>query len=148
VPGYKTFVATTSGRYSFCFDNEMSRWTPKVVTFALKTGAEGSTTAPAAAADADEDADDEDDEDSLAKQEHVAPLQDSISKISGALSKIESEQSYYRRREHRHRNTAEETCERVQWWSIYETSAIILISVAQVFILRRWFDSKKTHGGV
>jgi hypothetical protein len=135
----------------------MSRWTPKVVTFALKTGAEGSV-APVPPAkksdgesgDDDEDVDEEndDEEDGLAKQEHVAPLQDSISKISGALSKIENEQSYYRRREHRHRNTAEETCERVQWWSIYETSAIILISVLQVFVLRRWFDSKKTHGGV
>jgi hypothetical protein len=112
-----------------------------VVTFAIKTGAE--TTAPAVArADLPSGAE------NLAKQEHITPLQDSVSKISGALARIENEQSYYRKREHRHRNTAEETCERVQWWSIYETSAIILISVAQVLVLRRWFDSKRTHGGV
>jgi hypothetical protein len=111
-----------------------------VVTFAIKTGAE--TTAPAVRADLPSGAE------NLAKQEHITPLQDSISKISGALARIENEQSYYRKREHRHRNTAEETCERVQWWSIYETSAIILISVAQVLVLRRWFDSKRTHGGV
>jgi hypothetical protein len=150
-PGYKTFMAANGGRYSFCFNNEMSRWTPKVVSFALKIGNDATPSSGPVAPAENEDEDDEyedDDANGLAKQEHVAPLQDSISKISGALAKIENEQSYYRRREHRHRNTAEETCERVQWWSIYETSAIILISVVQVLVLRRWFDSKRTHGGV
>jgi len=142
-PGYKKFVAGTAGRYSFCFDNEMSRWTPKVVSFALKVG-NVPTSPPAARSSGNMPAGAE----NLAKQEHITPLQDSVSKISAALGRIEDEQSYYRRREHRHRNTAEETCERVQWWSIYETSAIVLISVVQVLVLRRWFDSKRTQGGV
>eukprot|EP01108_Squamamoeba_japonica_P004109 TRINITY_DN32_c0_g1_i2.p2 TRINITY_DN32_c0_g1~~TRINITY_DN32_c0_g1_i2.p2 ORF type:complete len:216 (-),score=59.53 TRINITY_DN32_c0_g1_i2:36-683(-) len=139
-PGYKTFTAQTSGRHSFCFDNEMSRWTPKVVTFELK---QDNKPAPV-----ETKADLPPGAENLAKQEHITPLQESISKISGALSRIESEQSYYRKREHRHRNTAEQTCERVQWWSIYETSAIVLISVLQVFVLRRWFDKRSVGGGV
>mmetsp|Transcript_14772 Transcript_14772/g.25328 ORF Transcript_14772/g.25328 Transcript_14772/m.25328 type:complete len:221 (-) Transcript_14772:39-701(-) len=145
LPGYKTFLAATAGVYTFCFDNEMSRWTPKVISVDIKALDEPAKNKPDAGfADSNLPPGAED----LAKQEHITPLQQSISKISTALSKIESEQSYYRRREHRHRNTAERTCERVQWWSIYETSAIVLISLAQVFILRRWFDSKRVAGGV
>jgi hypothetical protein len=136
LPGYKTFLASSEGRYKFCFGNEMSRWTPKVATLTIKRLDDATVTQPteerkpgAPGVDGE-----------LAKPEHIQPLQQSISKISNALGAIENEQSYYRRREHRHRNTAEETCERVQWWSIYETSVIVLISLTQVLILRRWFS--------
>ena len=119
----------------------MSRWTPKVVSFELKKLDDtGNTKSSSGSGDLPPGAE------NLAKQEHITPLQESISKISGALSRIESEQSYYRRREHRHRNTAEQTCERVQWWSIYETSAIVLISVGQVFVLQRWFAKRAGPG--
>ena len=145
LPAYKTFLAPTEGRYSFCFSNAMSRWTPKVATFTIKRLDEPAATPDAARRPTSSLPAIEGE---LAKPEHLQPLQQSISKISNALSTIESEQSYYRRREHRHRNTAEETCERVQWWSIYETSAIVLISVGQVMILRRWFNNKRATGGV
>lgn len=144
----------------------MSRWTPKVCSLTLKGLDEPVQATPEVARKAPLPGL----EGELAKPEHIQPLQQSISKISNALSQIETEQSYYRRREHRHRNSssififfdfwflihyfllqllaAEETCERVQWWSIYETSAIVLISLVQVFILRRWFDAKRATGGV
>lgn len=145
LPGYKTFLASSEGRYKFCFGNEMSRWTPKVASLTIKRLDEPPATPDPAPRKQTQLPGVEGE---LAKPEHIQPLQQSISKISSALSQIENEQSYYRRREHRHRNTAEETCERVQWWSIYETSAVVLISVGQVLILRRWFNGKRATGGV
>jgi hypothetical protein len=35
--GRYTFVAQQTGTYSFCFDNEMARFTVKTVTFSLHT---------------------------------------------------------------------------------------------------------------
>jgi hypothetical protein len=34
--GFVTFTAAHSGQYSICFNNKMSRWTPKTVSFGVR----------------------------------------------------------------------------------------------------------------
>jgi hypothetical protein len=34
--GTVSFTAARSGQYSICFNNKMSRWTPKVVSFGVR----------------------------------------------------------------------------------------------------------------
>jgi hypothetical protein len=115
----------------------MSRWTPKVVSFSLVREAGSSD---------DDDADD-DALSNLARPEDTQRLLHRISKISGQVARLETEQTYYRKREHRHRNTAESTCTRVLYWSIGETIVLAGISIGQVFVLRKWFDKRPSGGG-
>jgi hypothetical protein len=39
------FVTSEEGEYKFCFDNSMSRWTPKTLAFSLFLGPQGTTVA-------------------------------------------------------------------------------------------------------
>lgn len=122
--GQYNFVVQQPGTYSFCFDNEMARFTVKTVTFNLRTV--DASKKPATPAD-------------------LTPMEKSIQKISEDLAAIVEEQEYYRWREQIHRNTAESTNARVQWWSIFESVLLILMSVGQVYYLRRLFPTPSTR---
>jgi protein ERP2 len=46
-------------------------------------------------------------------------------------------------REAQGRKRAEDLNERVMWWSIVETLAVLIITVGQVFVLKNFFAEKK-----
>lgn len=121
--GRFTFIAHESGVYRTCFGNFMSTVTPKTVSFVLVVG-DGSAASQ------------------VAKQEHISPLERSVMELSEGLQQIQAEQEYMRMRERAHRNTSESTNSRVLWWSIAEAVCLVLMSVSQIFYLRRFFETK------
>ncbi|EDV21244.1 Transmembrane emp24 domain-containing protein 7 [Trichoplax sp. H2] len=122
-----TFSAESDGVYSFCFSNEFSSFTHKVIYFDLVVGDE-------------------------------APILDRLNKKQSALTQLESScvnihenlnvlidvQTHHRNRESAGRNLAELLNERVSYWSVGESVIIVIIGIGQVWLLRRFFTTKKS----
>lgn len=72
-------------------------------------------------------------------------MESSAQDIHKSLSSILDYQTHHRLREAQGRKRAEELNERVLWWSIMETLAVITIAFAQVFVLKNFFTDKKPN---
>lgn len=70
-------------------------------------------------------------------------MESSSQEIHKSLNNILDFQTHHRLREAQGRKRAEDLNERVLWWSVLETSAIVLISVAQVLVLKNFFTERK-----
>lgn len=123
-----TWTATSSGEFNFCVDNTMARWTPKVLVFELSVTDPLSTVGD------------------FGFDSAKANLTDSLDsmrvttqRLHAKLQQIDHLQSYHYHRERQHRNTAESTNARVQWWTLGETAVILAAISVQVFIVRSWF---------
>jgi hypothetical protein len=127
------FVARVGGSHSICWNNEMSRWTAKVVEFEVEIDGKktGEMTAPA-------------NKDELLTPGVLTPVEDSIRRIGASLESIQEDQKYLRSREQKHRDTAESTNGRVFWYSVAESVVLVGISLGQVFYLRKFFEVKRT----
>jgi len=121
------WTANTAGAYQICWNNEMARWTAKVVQFDLVIN----------------DGSGEKKTDLLTKNT-LSPLEDSIQRISNSLDQVQNDQRFLRLREQAHRDTAESTNTRVLWYSIIESVLLVGISLGQVYYLRKFFEIKRT----
>merc|ERR1712188_35898 len=126
--GVHEFRSDKAGIYSFCFNNEMARFTAKAVRFKVVASAEWGT-----------DAGDE-------KAAAASPIEMSARRISEEMDLLELHQQYMRGREIRHRLTAESTNTRVLWLSILESAVLISISLVQVYFIRSFFNTKRVGG--
>ena len=136
--GKVEFKATSAGTYKICFDNTMSRWTAKVVTFFIlhdKNPAIKHTIENEHVKDA-------------AKLEHLGPVVDSVIKIADTLDDIETLQHQMRVREQSHRDSTETTNSRVQYLAILEGIAVVVLTLAQVTMIRSWFADNVKYGRV
>lgn len=73
-------------------------------------------------------------------------MEASAQDIHKSLSTIIDYQTHHRLRETQGRKRAEDLNERVLWWSIMETLAVITIGIGQVFVLKNFFTEKKPFG--
>lgn len=80
------FTAHLTGEYSFCFSNQMSSFTEKLVDFDIMVESEPRPVAPAKP---------------TGLTEQTSSLEESIYKLSGSLSSIQRTQQYFRTRENR-----------------------------------------------
>lgn len=80
------FTAHQVGEYSFCFSNDMSSFSEKLVDFDIMVESEPRPVAPAKP---------------TALTEQTSSLEESIYKLSGSLSSIQRTQKYFRTRENR-----------------------------------------------
>lgn len=118
--GTFSFNAELAGRYTYCFSNEMSTVSEKVVSF----NAHGIVSVP--------------DDGS-----HTDPLEKEIRELAEGLAAIKDEQEYIVMRERVHRDTAESTNDRVKWWSIFQFIVLFGVCFWQVFYLKRFFEVKR-----
>lgn len=72
-------------------------------------------------------------------------METSSQDIHKALNTILDFQTHHRLREAQGRKRAEDLNERVLWWSLLETLAIVVIGVGQVFVLKNFFTDKKPY---
>jgi len=125
---YDSFTWTTdqTGEYKFCFSNEFSTFTHKVVYFDFQVGEEKPLTKEIG-------------------QHATAMTQMETASVSihEALKVILDYQTHHRLREAQGRAFAEELNERVQLWSIGESIIVLIIGVGQVMVLRSFFTDKK-----
>jgi len=70
-------------------------------------------------------------------------MESSSQEIHKSLNSIIDYQTHHRLREAQGRKRAEDLNERVMWWSILETLAVLIITVGQVLVLKNFFAEKK-----
>jgi len=119
------FTATVSGTYVACFSNEFSTFSHKLVYMDFQIGED----APL-----------------FNLEDHATALtqmESSAQEIHKSLNSILDYQTHHRLREAQGRKRAEDINERVLWWSILETFGILVISIAQVLVLRNFFTDRK-----
>ncbi|XP_023943863.1 transmembrane emp24 domain-containing protein 2 [Bicyclus anynana] len=124
--GMYTFSAPTSGRYTYCFSNQMSTMTPKVVMFNFEVGE-----AP------HKDAGDKE------KDVDHNKLEDMIKELGSTLKTVKNEQEYMQVRDRIHRSINESTNSRVVMWSIFEASVLLVMTLGQVYYLKRFFEVQR-----
>lgn len=82
-------------------------------------------------------------EDKLAQTEHFSAIQVELLKLNNKLKNIRNEQEYTKKREAKHRNTAEEMNSRVLWFGIFQMMIVVSGAAFSYFNLRKFFKSKK-----
>ncbi|CAG9335902.1 unnamed protein product [Blepharisma stoltei] len=85
-------------------------------------------------------------EDKLATEEEMTPLKETLKQLSRNLDSVYRNIHFYERREKIHRDLAERTCDRVLWSAMGKIFVLCVISLMQIFMLRSFFDSKKSTG--
>lgn len=124
--GKYTFAAHTSGVYTYCFSNQMSTMTPKVVMFNMEIG---ETPKEEVAAGTDEG--------------HQNQLEQMIKELSSSLTNVKHEQEYMQVRDRIHRSINESTNSRVVMWAFFEALVLIVMTVGQVYYLKRFFEVRR-----
>eukprot|EP01126_Amoeba_proteus_P022873 TRINITY_DN2301_c1_g1_i4.p1 TRINITY_DN2301_c1_g1~~TRINITY_DN2301_c1_g1_i4.p1 ORF type:complete len:205 (-),score=23.33 TRINITY_DN2301_c1_g1_i4:98-712(-) len=115
------FDVAETGPHAFCFDNRMSRFTPKQLMFSLKIS-RISRSSPSQ------------------QKVDVSSLEDSIKDISLGLETVEQEQDQYRLFKNLYQSTVETTHTHLSFWSVVEFLLLFLMCTLQVICLRRLFD--------
>ncbi|CAG9323715.1 unnamed protein product [Blepharisma stoltei] len=121
--GHFEILSENGGKYKFCF--RAIDGAPKTVSFEYKTTDKVS-------------------EKELAKEEEIAPLAEGLTKMTKKLDMIYRNIHFYERREKVHRDLTERTCDRVIYSAILKILVLGLISLMQIYMLRRFFSNKGT----
>jgi len=134
---YDTFHHKTveAGEYTFCFSNEFSTFAHKTVYFDLDMGDDEALDGPGGG---DEEG---------AHATALTQLESSAYSIHESLKLVVDYQNHHRLKERISREIAEYLCERVQNWSIGQTTLIVVVAFGQVFMLRKLFDKPVARGG-
>ncbi|KAI8888500.1 hypothetical protein K501DRAFT_320858 [Backusella circina FSU 941] len=128
--GDYVFTANNVGEYAFCFSNDMSTWSDKLIDFEILLENE----ARAQFQNAEQPV------------ETLTQMEEIMFRLSGSLANIQRTQRYFRSRENRNSATVISTKSRISWFAWLESVAIISMATLQVFVIKSFFKSKK--GGV
>ncbi|ESP01865.1 hypothetical protein LOTGIDRAFT_172331 [Lottia gigantea] len=120
-----TWTADASGIYKFCFGNEFSTFSHKVVYFDLQVGDEKPLMEGM---------------DSQAKA--MTLMETSVQNVHEDFKTAIDYQTHFRLRELQGRSFAEDLNERVMYWSIGQSVVIVLIGIGQVMVLQSFFTDK------
>lgn len=131
----RDFIANEAGAYEVCWNNEMSRWTAKVVQFAATVSDSYGNIIKSPLGDFSAGAN----APKPATKEALNPMEDAVRQLGNSLDAIQRDQKYLLIRETRHRDTAESTNGRIVWYSLFESLVLLSISLGQVFYLRKFF---------
>ena len=125
--GLHSFRTRVAGEYTFCFSNEFSTVTHKLVYFEFTAGEPPIDPAETG-------------------KTHTAltHMETKAVSIHNAMNVIIDFQTHHRIRESHGRSVAERVNERVLWWSLMETGIIVIISISQILVLRWLFVDKKS----
>ncbi|KAL1539200.1 transmembrane emp24 domain-containing protein p24delta3-like [Salvia divinorum] len=81
--------------------------------------------------------------DSVARKEKIEGIELELRKLEGAVEAIHENLIYLKTREAEMRIVSETTNARVAWYSLLSLGVCILVSVAQIWHLKRYFQKKK-----
>ena len=119
------FLVEKPGDYQVCFNNEMARWTAKVVAFRMnlsKHAAAAGDKEPVTPADMD-------------------PLEGKLQSLEWTLDKVMEEQEKFKAREAAHSDALYSTKSRITYYSLFESTVLLLLSLLQVYFVKKWFDT-------
>ncbi|PIN20061.1 emp24/gp25L/p24 family of membrane trafficking protein [Handroanthus impetiginosus] len=125
--GQFAFTTTEGGNYLACFwvDSHSPRGGDVSVNLDWKTGIAAR------------------DWESVAKKEKIEGIELELRKLEGAVEAIHENLLYLKSREADMRIVSETTNARVAWFSIMSLGVCILVSIAQIWHLKRYFHKKK-----
>ncbi|KAK2585176.1 hypothetical protein KPH14_008674 [Odynerus spinipes] len=129
--GKFTFAAYTSGVYTYCFSNEKSTLSPKVVMFNMDVG---------------ENPKQEEGTDGKGvegESNNHGKLDDMIKELSTSLWGVKNEQEYMQVRDRTHRAINESTNSRVVIWSFFEALVLLCMTLGQIYYLKRFFEVRR-----
>lgn len=127
--GSYTFAASDHGKYTLCFDNERSTLTPKVLMFHFNV-----------MQDIHHYTDLGRREDDVMEK---ADLQESINSLSSQIVSIKHELEYMRVRYLGHDEVNQSVHFRVVAWMIFGPSLLLLMTLTEVYYLKRFFEVKR-----
>ncbi|KAF7293161.1 Endosomal cargo receptor [Mycena chlorophos] len=122
--GDYVFTANTVGEYAFCFENDMSTLTEKLIDFDIMVESEPRREAPAKPGQI---------------SEHTTPLEESVFRLNGMLMNIKRTQKHFHTRENRGFSIVKSTQNRLFWYAVFESLAIMGMAVFQVYVLQTFF---------
>lgn len=70
-------------------------------------------------------------------------LEDMIKELATTLKTVKHEQEYMQVRDRIHRAINESTNSRVVMWSIFEASVLLVMTLGQVYYLKRFFEVQR-----
>jgi len=129
--GKYTFAAHMEGVYRYCFSNQMSTMTPKIVMFTMEILESDAEAAGKDGEAAGEDGADEN------------KLETMIKELGAALTSVKHEQDYMNVRDKIHRVINESTNFRVVMWSFFEALVLVAMTLGQVYYLKRFFEVRR-----
>ncbi|KAG2013881.1 ER-to-Golgi transporter, variant 2 [Coprinopsis cinerea AmutBmut pab1-1] len=112
------------GEYSFCFINDMSTLTDKLVDFDISVESEPRHQAPAKAGQI---------------SEQTSALEESIFRLNGMLMNIKRMQKHHHTQENRGFDIVKTTQNQLFWYAILESLTIIGMAIFQVYVLQTFF---------
>lgn len=125
--GKLTIEANIDGPYKFCFSNVRSSYTPKTIIFDIdKANASGATKS---------DGTKEDDE--------ITKVVNMAENLMLAAISSRHDVRYLLARDRVHRKVNDQTNSRIVWWSGIEFILLLLVSLGQVWYLRRFFEVRR-----
>ena len=123
----KFLFETSVGDYKFCFSNEFSTFTHKVVHFHVRPAEEGTLAVRSG------------------NKKPTVPTQSeaSLDQVYQLSKRVMVYQTDYRLREAKTRYKADQLNHTVQWWSIGQALVIVVTGFGQVFILKTFFTDRR-----
>ncbi|KAJ3714654.1 emp24/gp25L/p24 family/GOLD-domain-containing protein [Lentinula guzmanii] len=122
--GDYVFTANTVGEYAFCFENDMSTLTEKLIDFDIMVESEPRREPPAKTGQI---------------SEHTSALEESIFRLNGMLMNIKRTQKHFHTRDNRGFSIVQSTQNRLFWYAIFESLAIVGMAIFQVYVLQTFF---------
>jgi hypothetical protein len=122
------FTANEIGEYSFCFNNDMSTYSEKLVDFDISVEDEQRAQLPSKQG---------------TSPEQTSQLEESLYKVSGQLSTISRNQKYFRTRENRNFSTVRSTEGRIVNFSLIQIVMVVAMGALQVFVVRFFFQGAR-----
>jgi len=122
--GDYVLTANTVGEYAFCFENDMSTLTDKLVDFDIMVESEPRREAPAKPGQI---------------AEHTSALEESVFRLNGMLLNMRRMQKHHHTQENRGFSIVKSTQIRLFWYAVLESIGVISMAVLQVYILQTFF---------
>jgi len=122
--GDYVLTANTVGEYAFCFVNDMSTLSEKLIDFDIMVESEPRrepSTKPGQIAD------------------HSSALEESIFRLNGQLLSIKRMQKFFHTRENRGFAVVKSTQNKVFWFAVLEVLGVVTMAILQVYILQTFF---------
>lgn len=120
------FAASQVGEYQFCFSNDMSTFSDKVVEFDLNIDSDVRAQLPATVGQGDTDA-----------------LESSVETMERRTSELHRSMTYYRTRNKRNESTVKSTESRIFYFSILEVILMVGMGILQVTIVQLFFAGSR-----
>jgi hypothetical protein len=75
------------------------------------------------------------------KPEDLTTLDLKLGDLDTILTQVMEEQQHFKDREAAHSAMLQSTHNRVTYYSVFESAVLVLLSLAQIYFVKKWFDT-------